>query len=185
MSFEGDKFNSQAFLSCEHHIFIDCSFHYCNFTDCILRNARFSSCLFHNCNLSLTKIEGCRFQNIEFIDCKIVGLEFFKCDKIFFSPSFKSSWLHYCNFSDLNLKNFPFFRCKLIECYFTNNNLIEANFQSCDLLGTIFHNCDLSKADFSKAINYTIDPQSNKIKKAIFSIPEVLGLLKAFDIIII
>jgi hypothetical protein len=43
---------------------------------------------------------------------------------------------------------------------------------------------NLEKADFSTAKNYTIDAENNKLKKAIFSLPEVIGLLSKYDIII-
>jgi len=39
-------------------------------------------------------------------------------------------------------------------------------------------------ADFASAVRYDIDPQTNKIKKAKFSLPEAVGLLKGFAITI-
>jgi uncharacterized protein YjbI with pentapeptide repeats len=72
-----------------------------------------------------------------------------------------------------------------MECYFTNTYLHGAKFDESNLLGTIFHNCDLSRADFSSATCYDIDPLTNKIKKAKFSLPEALGLLRGFDITIV
>ena len=83
------------------------------------------------------------------------------------------------------MKNATFNGSKLKECYFTNTCLNGADFGSVDLSGTLFHNCDLCKADFSSAINYTIDPQTNKIKKAKFSLPEAMGLLRSFEIDIV
>ncbi len=82
------------------------------------------------------------------------------------------------------MKNASFKGSNLKENYFTGTSLISADFTDVDLSGTIFHNCDLSKADFSSATQYDIDPQTNKIKKAKFSLPEAVGLLRAFDIII-
>lgn len=134
--------------------------------------------------MSLVKVEGCHFQNAQFLHCKFVGVEFFKCAKTFFSVQFQNSSLLYCNFSDLNLKGTLFDASKLTECYFTNTCLIDANFKDADLSGTVFHNSDLSKADFSSAINYDIDPRTNKLKKAKFSLPEATALLRGFDIII-
>ncbi len=162
--------------------FMACEFHNCNFTESTLWNAKFVNCVFKGCNISLVKMDGCRFQDVRFIDCKLVGADFFKCDKPFFSVQFTHSILHYCNFSDLNLKGISFAECKLKECHFTNSGLVGASFKDSDLLGTIFHNSDLSKADFSSAINYDIDPQTNKIKKAKFSLPEAAALLRGFDI---
>jgi fluoroquinolone resistance protein len=117
--------------------------------------------------------------------CKIAGAEFFKCEKTFFSANFKNSLLQYCNFSDLNMKNSSFKGSKLKDSHFTNTILKGADFSDVDLSGTVFHNCDLCNADFSSAVQYDIDPRTNKIKKAKFSLPEAAGLLRAFDITIV
>lgn len=171
--------------SLEDRIFCSCSFYSCDFSESLLRNAQFCSCTFENCNFSLPKLEGCRFQDVHFVSCKIVGAEFFKCEKTFFSPSFKKCLLHYCNFSDLTMKKVSFSQSKLKECHFTNTDLKSADFDEVDLSGTIFHNCNLSMADFTTAIGYDIDPRANKIKKAKFSLPEAIGLLRGFDVTII
>jgi fluoroquinolone resistance protein len=171
--------------SLEEQVFSECTFQGCDFSEAILRNARFSSCRFVNCNLSLVKLDGCRFHDVEWIDCKIVGAEFFKCEKTFFSVTFKNCLLHYCNFSDMNLKGITFCGSKVKECYFTSTHLSGADFTDVDLSGSIFHNCDLSKADFSTAIQYSIDPQNNKVKKAKFSLPEAISLLHGFEITIV
>lgn len=182
-----NTFKSANYLkkSLEGHVFNSCFFESCDFTESILRNARFSTCVFTNCNLSLPKLDACRFQDVQFIDCKIVGAEFFKCDRAFFSVSFKKCLLSYCNFSDLNMKNTRFEGSKIQETHFTNTVLTGADFADTDLTGTLFHNCDLCKADFSTAVRYSIDPQTNKIKKAKFSLPEAVALLQGFDLIIV
>lgn len=187
LSEEEKVFKSENFtrISLENQIFNSCIFTSCDFSESILRSAKFSSCVFKNCNLSLPKLDNSRFQDVQFVDCKIVGAEFFKCEKAFFSVSFKKCLLSYCNFSDLNMKNIHFEGSKIQESHFTNTALNGADFADTDLSGTVFHNCDLSKADFSKAFRYCIDPQTNKIKKAKFSLPEAVGLLRGFDIILV
>ena len=130
-------------------------------------------------------MDGCRLQDVYFEDCKIVGVEFFKCERRFFSIKAKSSFLQYCNFADLNMKHASFHGCKLKECFFTDTSLIEADFTDTDLQGTIFHNSDLSKADFCGSKNYEIDLRANKVKKAKFSFPEAIGLLRGFEIEIV
>ena len=187
LSVENQVIHSEKFLkkSLEDYIFSSCSFNSCDFSESLLRNAKFCTCTFTNCNFSLPKLEGCRFQDVRFIGCKMVGAEFFKCEKTFFSPTFEKCLLHYCNFSDLIMKKISFSGSKLKECHFTNTNLHGADFGEVDLSGTIFHNCDLSKADFTTAILYEIDPQKNKIKKAKFSLPEAIGLLRGFDVTIV
>lgn len=93
--------------------------------------------------------------------------------------------MQYCNFSELNLKNCCFEGSKLRESHFSSTNLSGANFRNVDLSGTVFHHSDLTKADFSTASCYDIDPLNNKIKKAKFSLPEAVGLLRGFDITLI
>jgi len=80
--------------------------------------------------------------------------------------------------------NTSFLRCKITETYFTDTNLNGSNFSESDLSKTEFHNSNLSKVDFRKAINYSLDPRTNKIREAKFSNPDVIGLLKHFEIII-
>lgn len=186
LSTEEKAFKSEDFSKSvlDNHVFHQCSFTQCNFSECLLRNAKFCFCTFTECNLSLVKLEGARLQDVQFVNCKIVGAEFFKCEKTFFSPSFKNCFLHYCNFSDLNMKKVTFDGSKLRENHFTNTCLSGADFRSVDLSGTVFHNCDLTKADFTGASQYDIDPQTNKIKKAKFSLPEAVRLLNGFDITI-
>lgn len=187
LSTEDQVFRSENFSkrSLEDRAFNFCAFSGCDFSESLLRNTQFCACTFEDCNFSLSRLEGCRFQNVRFIDCKIVGAEFFKCEKTFFSPIFKKCILHYCNFSDLNMKKTSFSGSKLKECHFTNTNLNGADFGEVDLSGTIFHHCDLSGSDFSTAMRYDIDPQTNKIKKAKFSFPEAMGLLRGFDVTIV
>ena len=162
--------------------FVNCIFENCNFTSSIWNNAIFSNCSFNTCNLSLLKLENCRLQHILFTDCKIVGAEFYKCEKRFFFINSKNCLILYSNFSDLNMKRASFQQSKIKESFFTATCLSEADFTHTDLQGTIFHQSDLSKADFRNAINYIIDPQTNKVKKGKFSFPEVTGLLHGFEI---
>jgi hypothetical protein len=49
---------------------------------------------------------------------------------------------------------------------------------------SFFLDTNLSYADFSKAVNYVIDPRANRLKKTVFSMPEAMSLLSAFDIIL-
>jgi uncharacterized protein YjbI with pentapeptide repeats len=63
-----------------------------------------------------------------------------------------------------------------------------------DLSEVVFENCDLYRSEFDKAIaiktnfktsyNYTINPERTKIRKAIFSIDGLKGLLFKHDIIV-
>jgi uncharacterized protein YjbI with pentapeptide repeats len=57
-----------------------------------------------------------------------------------------------------------------------------AVFKNCDLLNTSFMQTNLEKADFRTAINYSFDPELNKIKKAKFSLDGLPGLLMKYNI---
>jgi uncharacterized protein YjbI with pentapeptide repeats len=82
------------------------------------------------------------------------------------------------------LKGTVFTNCVLSEIDFTESDLRDAVFKDCDLSGSIFDNTDLQKADFRTSFNYSIDPDRNRIKKAKFSLPAVVGLLNKYDIVI-
>ncbi len=80
------------------------------------------------------------------------------------------------------MKRSRFIGSVIRETDFINVELKDADFSGCDLLGSSFHNANLENASFIGAINYSIDPRSNKLKKARFEAPEVLSLLDVFDI---
>lgn len=63
-------------------------------------------------------------------------------------------------------------------------DLTEVFFENCDLYRAEFSKANANKANFKTSINYTIDPSKTKIKKAIFSINEVKGLLYKHDLIV-
>ena len=73
--------------------------------------------------------------------------------------------------------------CKLIEVDFTEAVLNGAIFDNCDLSRAIFAQTDLEKADFTTALNFNIDPEQNRIKKARFSKDGLAGLLIKHQII--
>ncbi len=179
-------FKSKDFSTCNWNkkSFLDCQFESCNFTESRWESTNFQNCVFLNCNISLIKIEACRLQEVEFTDCKLLGIDFFKCNTTFFHVVFQRNIMQYCNFSGLNMRKNIFKDCKLKECHFSNTLLVEANFSGTELPGSIFHNCDLSKADFTTAYEYDIDPQTNRLKKAKFSLPEAVALLRGLDIIL-
>jgi len=165
-------------------VFSHVLFESCDFTQSVLTGARFLECRFVSCNWSLTKIDGTRLQDVSFEKGKCVGVDFSKCDPLFLSLAFTNCLIDTCNFSHLNLKNTPFRACTIKETHFTECNLMNAQFGESNLIGSIFHKSDLTKANFIAAINYSINPLTNKLTKAQFSNPEVLNLLKYLEITI-
>ena len=55
-------------------------------------------------------------------------------------------------------------------------------FSDTNLKNTYFRKCNLTDCNFSTSKDYVIDPTDNELSGSKFSIPEVLGLLKSFDI---
>lgn len=158
------------------------TFEKCTFEGVDWTLKQFQNCTFTQCYLSVIKLENTKFIDTVFKDCKIVGLDFFKCDPLFFTPSFTSCLLQTCNFSDLKMPKISFRGSKILEGYFQNNLLSQADFRDTDLLGSIFHHCNLNGADFRDAKNYIIDLHSCTLKKAKMSFPEVLELLRGYEI---
>ncbi|MGK5082194.1 pentapeptide repeat-containing protein [Bdellovibrionota bacterium FG-1] len=66
--------------------------------------------------------------------------------------------------------------------YFSGTDLSECDFQKSDLFNARFQNTTLLKADFRGAHSYLIDPISNKVRGARFSLPEAQGLLVGLGI---
>jgi uncharacterized protein YjbI with pentapeptide repeats len=93
--------------------------------------------------------------------------------------------LNYSLFFKNDLKNTVFKKCQLQEASFMECDLTAAKFIDCDLDKTIFDRVNLEKADFSTARNYSINPAINRVKKAKFSLPDVVGLLSYLDIVIL
>ena len=164
--------------------YLDSFFENCDFSNSNFSNAKFINCRFFRSNFSLVILSRTRLQNCFFEESKLIGIHFFKCDKFLLSINFKKCLIDICNFSDIDLKKSSFFESTLRRCDFKNSILIETDFRKTDLSSTSFHHSNLSKANFLDAINYSIDPLTNKLEKAEFSKPEVYSLLNFLDIII-
>ena len=82
------------------------------------------------------------------------------------------------------MKKTLFSHCSLQEVDFTESLLTEAVFEDCNLRDAKFENTVLEKADLRTAINFSINPEMNKIRKARFSYPAVLTLLDKYGIMI-
>lgn len=67
---------------------------------------------------------------------------------------------------------------------FSDCNISGGSFRGCDLEDAEFLRCNLAGADFREASGYVIDLESCRVKKARFSFPEVVGLLRTLDIVI-
>lgn len=75
--------------------------------------------------------------------------------------------------------------CSMIAVDFMKADLTEVIFDRCDLYRALFSQTVLEKADFRTSFNYSLDPEKNKIKKAMFSLEHVKGLLDKHDIVVV
>lgn len=159
----------------------------CTFTDCLFNDANltgiiFTQCRFEGCNLSNANSKGTAFKEVLFINCKMLGLNFSVSEPFLMTLGFSECQLDLASFYRLKLKGTRFIKCSLREADFTEADFTSASFDGCDLAHVIFDNTLLEKADFRSAINYSIDPEANRIKKAKFSLQGVPGLLNKYNI---
>jgi fluoroquinolone resistance protein len=167
-----------------------CTFLNCNLSYTDLTEFKFLECEFSGCNLSLAKLMQTALREIKFKNCKMLGLNFGECNEFGFAVSFDTCILDRSSFvcADLTqkkrvrLKQTVFKNSQLCEVDFTECDLSSASFDNCDLTGAIFERTILEKADLRTAINYSIDPEQNRIKKAKFSRSGITGLLDKYDI---
>jgi len=162
--------------------FDDCVFMDCEFIDCSFRSVIINNCEFRNCNLSNLALTNSKMGEVLFTECKLVGLNFSSCKKLLFSIKLDRCISHMCNFSGLKMIELSFRSSEFQDCDFYEAILTGTDFSYCNLKGSLFENCDLSEADFRIATNYAIDPTQNKLKRARFSMPEVLSFLAPLEL---
>ena len=162
-----------------------CTFTACNLAGADLSGFNFMDCEFTGCNFSLAKLVKTGLKGVRFKDCKLVGLRFDDCSEFNFEVRFEGCTLHLSSFYSRQLKKTVFKNCLLHETDFTDANLSGATFDQCDLHLAVFENTMLESADLSTAFHYTINPVRNRVKKARFSMPGVLGLLQSFGVVVV
>lgn len=162
----------------------DCVFTGCIFSDADLSDYIFVDSNFLQCDLSNAKLSGCAFREVQFKNCKMMGLHFKECNTFSLSFAFDTCVLDYSSFYKLKIKKTVFKNCRMTEVDFTETNLSEASFDSSELSGAIFFQCNLEKADFRAAINFSINPERNTVRKTRFLSTNLTGLLHNYQIII-
>lgn len=137
----------------------------------------------------MIQVDRSVFKNARFRDCRLMGINWTKASwgkreiaQLVKAVDFQGCMMNYSSFLGLNLQGVNFVGCTLLEVDFSEIDLRKADFSDSDLERAIFRNSDIREADFSKARNYTLSPQLNKIKGAKFSLPEAMSLLYSMDI---
>lgn len=75
-----------------------------------------------------------------------------------------------------------FKNCQVQEVEFIEADLTMVLFDNCDLMRAVFENTILEKADLRTSYNYSIDLETNRVKKAKFSVTGLPGLLNKYDL---
>ncbi len=163
--------------------FFNCSFRSCDFFKLKLQSCEFEKCIFELCDLSLINMKNIKLLDVEFNNSKLVGVNW--------SGTVKPSNYNFnnCKLDDSIFYKLDIHSIKIVNCSAKNSDFIEADlsrgvFTNTDFEGSKFYRTNLSLTDFSQAYNYNIDPNNNKLKKTIFSLPDAVSLLNVFDIVI-
>ena len=178
-TFEQIQYAKEPFVKGDYD---GCHFRSCDLSNSDLSHCTFIDCTFTDCNLSLAKIIQTSFRDIVFTNCKLTGLHFDYCNTGLFSAAFENCNLTLSCFFQMKLKKINFAGSTLHETDFTEADLSEANLCNCDLFKAVFDHTMLEKTDFRNAVNFSIDPATNKIKKAKFNKENLSGLLGNYDL---
>ncbi|MBW4361524.1 pentapeptide repeat-containing protein [Flavobacterium taihuense] len=161
-----------------------CTFNHCTFSACNFIDVTFIDCVFNECIFSEAKINHVALRTATFNRCEIKDVNFAMCNKLIFEVRFNNCVLDFSKFYTLKIKGTPFINCSLIAVDFMATDLTEVLFENCDLYRAEFAKATANKADFKTSYNYTIDPKTTKLKKAIFSLEGLKGLLYKHEIIV-
>ena len=178
-TFESASFRANPFAV---GVYETCRFTGCDFSDRAVSGCTFIDCEFTACNLSMVPMNTTVFRDAVFTDCKMLGLHFENCDRFGLSLHFDRCLLDHSSFYRVVLKKTVFRATRLVEVDFGGSDLSGALFDDCDLSGATFGGTNLEKADLRTSSGYTIDPETNSIKKAKFSLAGIPGLLRKYNI---
>lgn len=164
--------------------FENCTFHNCDFTQCVFLSVAFVDCNFFDCNFNNTKINHVSLRGVQFTKCDFTSVNFAMTDQVIYNFNFKDCLLDYAKFYALKLKKMEFINCSMVSVDFMGSDLTEAFFDNCNLRRAVFIDTIANKADFYTSYDFTIDPEKNKLKKAVFSTDNISGLLTKYDLVI-
>lgn len=162
----------------------NCTFENCIFSGFNLSDFSFEECVFKNCDFSNAKITNTAFKTVRFENCKLIGLQFDECNPFLLAFQFIGCQLNLSGFYRVKMKNSFFTDCILHEVDFSETELSGSTFNNCDFSGATFGNTNLEKADLRTSFHFSINPELNNIRKAMFSSENISGLLDKYDIII-
>lgn len=189
----GSEYTNKKFtdLDCKESLiensrFEQCVFINCNFEGALIKQCKFVECSFKSCSLNLVKLTGSSFVETEFADCKMRGINWTETRFPYItvdSPiNFHQCDISYSSFYELKLPGIVIVESKAYDVDFRSADLSSADLSGTDFDKAHFHKTNIKCADFRSSINYFIDPTNNFVDNGLFSLPEVINLLKSFKI---
>jgi uncharacterized protein YjbI with pentapeptide repeats len=163
--------------------FYNCSFQASQFQRARWPKCRLEKCVFESCDLSLAALPETSLVDVRMTGCKMIGVNWTQV-AMPFALEFERCNLSQSVFMDLDLQRIAIEDCIAREVDFSGANLTRTRLCRTDFQAARFLRTNLSYSDLSGATNYQIDPTQNRLKKTIFSLPEAVSLLSAFDIIL-
>lgn len=166
--------------------FADCTFENCEFDTVQAIGCKFVDCVFSGCKIANPVLEGCIMTGSDFVDCRLLGVNWSVLSSGFIAPiaHLQGCQIKYNHFVGSNYPKFQFTGNDLAESMFADCDLSHSCFRRCQLHKTEFFRCDLTGASFEGADGYVVDLATCKLKGAVFSFPEVVGLLDGLGIVI-
>ncbi len=165
----------------EKKVFEECRFDHCSFTNCKMAKCKFINCRFENSIMSSVTPMNCVFQSPRYIRCKLMGMDWTRSAELS-ELDFKECQLNYSNFKLVKIPRVKMINCEAKEVDFIETDLSKGDLRQTDFENSRFFKTNLSSADLRGAKNYCIDIKVNILKKARFSLPEVMLLLNSLDI---
>ncbi len=162
-------FEVECFLehSLEYKDFERCTFIGCDFAEASFLGVAFIDCVFKDCNFREAKINYVGFRDVHFTQCDFTGVNFAMCDALLFAFGFTECTLDYTKFYSLKMPATVFSSCSIVAADFMAADITGVRFDNCNLHKSVFIDTIANKTDFSTAYNFTLDPEKNKLKKAI------------------
>lgn len=181
-----EEHSNQVFdtLAIRYKEFESCTFKNCDFTACDFTGVVFVECTFYDCNFKDTKINYVSLRDVQFVGCNFTAVNFAMTDQVIYNFNFTDCLLDYAQFYALKLKKMQFINCSMVAVDFMRSDLSEVLFDNCNLRRAVFIDTVLQKADFYTSYDFIIDPEKNKVKKAIFSTEGLKGLVAKYDLVI-
>lgn len=169
--------------------FDNCTFNNCTFNEVVFKSCKFKDCTFQDCNLWLVRVPGSAFKNTIFKKSKAIGINWvegaWSKKGLLESIGFIECEVTNSTFIGLSLRKMILTKCVAQNVDFADADLTQASFTGTDFGESRFMHTNLTEADFTDAFHYAIDASQNTLKKAKFSLPEAINILRCMNIVLV